>query len=283
MLPNLIVIGASKAGTTSFHYYLDQHPEISMSEPKEPHFFGREDWREHLEWYESLFRADTPIRGESSVSYAMYPVKVEVPERIRELIPDAKLVYLVRDPVDRFVAHYGQHLGNGKETRSLERVVTESLHNGDDPRNAYLTGSSYGTQVEQVLGHFPPSQLLVIDQVDLKEDRLGTLRSAFRFLGVDDTYDTPRFHRVLNTRRDQVSWSRLGGRLRFSGAAAAVRRHVPRDIRRPVTKPLTRLMSRRVNRPELTPEQGDALRERLAPEVERLRVLTGQHFDRWSV
>jgi Sulfotransferase domain len=283
VLPNLFVIGAGKSGTSSLHYYLDQHPDVYMSRIKHPFYFQRDTWRQRLDWYQSLFPERTPVRGESSPSYSAYPVKRDVPRRIHELTPDAKLIYVVRDPVDRLVAQYAQHRAEAKERRSLEEAVRSAIEDGDDPVNPYLCMSRYATQVEQYLEHFPLERIHVIDNVDLNRDRRGVLREAFRFLGVDDGFDTPRFDEVLNTRRDQVRFNRLGARLRDSRPARYVAWRVPRRVRGPVTKPLTRLVSRRVERPELSPELRTELTDVLRPEAKRLRELTGKPFASWSL
>lgn len=102
MLPNLVVIGGMKCGTSSLHYYLSLHPQISMSEPKELSFFA-ENWPRGRDWYEAHFPEDLPIRGESSPNYMKHPAFPGVPERMVSLVPDAKLVYLVRDPIARIV------------------------------------------------------------------------------------------------------------------------------------------------------------------------------------
>ena len=283
MLPNLIIIGAGKAGTTSLHYYLDQHPEIAMSTRKEAHFFGRENWEERVGWYETLFPTPAPVRGEASPSYSVYPHRGDVPGRIRQLIPDAKLIYLVRDPLDRLPAHYAQQVVVGRESRGFEQAIAESLRDGDDPMNPYLAASSYATQVERYLDRFPADRLLVIDQAEMAADRLGTLRGVFRFLGVDEDFVSPRFSEVVYAQKDQVRWSRIGRRLEQSGFRHAVRRRVPRKLRRPVTKPLMMLLGRRVERPSVSPELTKALRERLGPEADRLRELTGKQFESWSI
>ena len=101
MLPNVLVVGAAKCGTTSLHEYLDRHPEIAMAREKELDFFvEQKNWSRGVDWYERQFAA-APVRGESSPSYTAYPRYRGVPERIRRIVPDAKLVYLVRDPVER--------------------------------------------------------------------------------------------------------------------------------------------------------------------------------------
>jgi hypothetical protein len=283
VLPNLIIIGAGKAGTTSLHYYLDQHPDIYMSYPKEPYFFHREKWREQLGWYESLFPEPVAIRGEASPSYSAYPVIKDVPRRIHELIPDARLIYLVRDPIDRIAAHYSQHLANGKERRSLAEAVESALQRGDDPVNPYLCVSRYATQVEQYLEYFSRDRILVIDNADMLRDRGAVLRDAFRFLEVDETFESPRFNQVLNTQGDQVRFGPVGAKLKGTRLARFVRSRVPREVRTPVTKPLTRLLSERVERPELSRDVRAELIEALKPEADRLRELTGKRFASWSV
>jgi hypothetical protein len=283
VLPNLFVIGAGKAGTSSLHYYLDQHPDIYMSRVKEPYFFERADWREKIGWYESLFPKPTALRGESSTSYSAYPVRPDVPRRIRELTPDAKLIYIVRDPIDRIAAHYAQHLGRGLETRSLAEAVQSALSDGDDPVNPYLCMSRYATQVEQYLQHFPLERIHVIDQVDLQRKRAHTLRAVFRFLGVDDSFNSPAFTEVLNTQADQVRFNRLGTLLRFSRPAQLIEQRVPRNLRIWVTKPLIRLLSEPVERPTFSDELHERLTGELRPEVERLRELTGMQFADWSL
>ena len=95
MLPNLIVIGAAKCGTTSLHEYLNEHPEISMSSEKELYFFVEEkNLGKGLAWYESQFDPSAPVRGESSPGYSALPLYRGVPERMAETIPDAKLVVI---------------------------------------------------------------------------------------------------------------------------------------------------------------------------------------------
>src|SRR3954454_1582153 len=120
MLPNLIVIGAAKAGTTSLHHYLDLHPQIAMSRWKELDFFSKEFDRDGLRWYESQF-ADAPVRGESSPSYTRHPENPGAAARMASVVPDAKLIYIVRDPVDRYVSSSrSTRHALGKRSRALD-------------------------------------------------------------------------------------------------------------------------------------------------------------------
>jgi hypothetical protein len=285
MLPNLIIIGAGKAGTTSLHRYLDEHPDVYMCHPKEARFFIHDGWRAGLEWYESLFPKPALVRGEATPSYSIYPITKGVPSRIHDLIPDAKLMYIVRDPIERIPAHYSQrHVGlGGKETRSLDEAVRSALRHGDDPVNPYLAASRYATQLERYLEYFPLEQILVIDNAELRSQRKAVLREVFRFLGIDESFESPRFEEDFNTRSDQRGITSTGAKLRDTSAARFVRSSVPTKMRRPITRPLRHLLSRNVSRPNLSSDLREELVYVLKPEVDRLRELTGKPFASWSV
>src|SRR5690606_18287453 len=95
-LPNLIVIGAQKCGTSGLHYHLSLHPQVSMSKPKELNFFIAErNWPRGEAWYRRQFDPRAKVRGESSPNYTAYPQHTGVPERMHSLVPDAKLIYIV--------------------------------------------------------------------------------------------------------------------------------------------------------------------------------------------
>src|SRR5918996_3904116 len=119
-LPNLVVIGGLKCGTTSLHHYLNLHPAIHMSRPKELNFFVAElNWSLGTDWYASHFRADAAVRGESSPHYTNLPRFAGVAERISSVLPDAKLIYMVREPVDRALSNYLHNVAGGDGRRAL--------------------------------------------------------------------------------------------------------------------------------------------------------------------
>ena len=180
MLPTFFVIGAAKSGTTSLHHYLGLHPEIHVPARKEPAYFCR---AEDGPWpfgrvatrgeYESLFESEAPARGDCTPSYSQHPWRSGVPERIRELVPAARFIYLVRDPVERTLAQVQHRYSTGWETRP----VREALGNIDEPLgNPYLIPSLYATQVQRYGEVFPPERILVVDSADLKSNRAATLR-----------------------------------------------------------------------------------------------------------
>lgn len=201
MLPNLIVIGAMKSGTTSLHYYLNLHPQIVMSKQKEPDFFiEQKNWRNGQAWYESHFTGEAEIHGESSANYTNFPRFSGVPERMYSLVPGVKLIYVIRDPVERIVSHYVHSYANGNENRPFAEAV---LTPGE-----YLNRSKYYMQLEQFLKFYPSSAVLIVAQEDLYGDRVNALKKIFGFLGVDDAFSSPEFSRVLYRSADKRRWGR---------------------------------------------------------------------------
>ena len=160
MLPNLLVIGAPKCGTSALHRYLAEHPQVFMTETKELNVLARRyDWEDHLGWYERQFddAGDAVVRGESSPSYAMWPFYDDVPRRAASVLGDVRLIYLVRDPYDRTYAHWRDQHWIYVERRSLEEAVDPA-----DPANPYVCTSRYAAQVERWLEHFAPDRLLLL-------------------------------------------------------------------------------------------------------------------------
>src|SRR5262245_24405751 len=173
-LPNVIVIGAMKCGTSSMHTYLDAHPDIKMSRRKELNFFSHDhNWELGESWYERHFSSSARIRGESSPSYTKFPQIRDVPERMHELIPDVKIIYLVRDPIERILSHYMHSRETGRESRSIGAALAEFEN------NKYVDPSRYHLQLQRYLRFFLPTQILVVASEEMRSQRNKTLRSVF--------------------------------------------------------------------------------------------------------
>ena len=180
-VPNFLVIGAMKAGTTSLHQYLKAHPQVFMSTPKELNFFVEGmNWELGIEWYRSKFAGarDAVAVGESCPQYTKAIEYPGVPARIAATIPDVRLVYLVRDPIERIRSAYLHRRSNGKESRSIERALAE------DER--YVDTSRYAAQLDPYLELFPEEQLLVVLSEELRDDRETALGRVLKFVGVDE-------------------------------------------------------------------------------------------------
>ena len=121
MLPNLVVIGAMKCATTSLHHYLTLHPGISMSRQRGLNFFLDENHERGSDWYAAQFDGPEKIHGDTSPRYANFPLNPGVPERMVRLLPRAKLIYLVREPVERVISHYTHYVAAGYEERTFAK------------------------------------------------------------------------------------------------------------------------------------------------------------------
>jgi hypothetical protein len=261
-LPSFIVIGAMKGGTSSLHHYLRQHPEICMASTKETDFFiEARNYDRGLEWYRSLFADHGKVCGEASPNYSKRHRHRGVPARLHRLIPDARLIYILRDPIDRIVSHYSHNRALGRERRTLAEAVSAKSY-----RNNYVRTSMYQFQLSAFLRCFPLEKVLIVTTEDLKEEQAETLKRIFRFIGVDPHFEGSDYGRLFNqtpvagqAESDQNGWL-LGPGLPPPGQ--------PSDAN---------------GRPVLDSGLRDRLAERLAPDLDQLRALTGRRFERWSL
>ena len=272
MLPNFLIIGAMKAGTTSLYHYLRDHPQVFMPSLKEPLFFSR-NWDKGLGWYESLFEEakDAIAVGEASPGYTKYPHVPGVPARIAELLPDVRLIYLVRDPVDRMVSQY-EHRTKGGNTQGVS--LEEALLNDE----AYCNVSSYAMQIDQYLEYFRPDQLLVLKSEDLKTDRIRTLRRVYEFLEVDGSWEPRHLWREFHT----------GSRHRRPVDHLVRKIPAYRSLASVTPLPLKRLKYRLTTRkaapvPQLSERVRRELEDRLRHDVKRLRDYMGEDLDECGV
>jgi hypothetical protein len=275
-LPNLIIIGAMKCATTSLHFYLDRHPEISMSRQKELNFFSWEEvWERGEEWYRTWFDPGAPVRGEASPSYSNFPRFKDVPARMQGLVPKAKLIYLVRDPLRRLLSHYRHLVAERKENRPLSEVLSSEEH-------LLVTRSLFAFQLEQYLPFFPLEQILVVQQERLLADRQAEMSRIFSFLGVNPAFRTILFrrrrHRSVRKRRK----TDLGLKLSRLAPATAIS-NLPDLLRWPIEDILYYPFSRRVDSPKIPADLLDDLHARFREDATRLRELTGQRFEGWVV
>ncbi|HXF37675.1 MAG TPA: sulfotransferase [Actinomycetota bacterium] len=271
------MIGAMKAGTTSLYHYLRSHPQVFMPDVKEPMFFDpRHNWHRGPSWYAGLFAAARPEHvalGEASTSYTKYPVVEGVPARIASVLPHARLIYVLRHPIDRMRSHYLYLVSRGKERRPIERALLEDPH--------YLDVSRYAMQLEQYLPYFGPDRFLLLDSRDLAERRVETLRRVFGFLGVDEGWVPPLVDREFHRSADRRMPSPLGRAARAVPGLRRAARRLPgpvREVARRISAP--RLDLARATVPEdLRRRLEDELRE----DVRRLRRYMPQGFDGWGI
>lgn len=197
-LPEYIIIGTQKGGTSSLQRYLEGHPLILSPLRKEIHFFDNE-YNPNLSGYQSYFpvirRNENALVGEASPYYLYHPL---VPSRVHQALPNVKLIVLLRDPVDRAFSHYRMQRRERHETLSFpeaiareaerlqdhERTVRKGVLSWEHQHFSYVDRGKYVDQLERWLEFFDPDQIHVECSEDLFSDTQATLNRIFEFLGV---------------------------------------------------------------------------------------------------
>ncbi|MDB4538085.1 sulfotransferase domain-containing protein [Akkermansiaceae bacterium] len=182
---SFVVIGAMKCGTTSLYSSLREVHEIDLCHVKELNYFNNEsNWEKGGEWYQRHFSMDSPIRGDVNPNYAMFPTCKVVPERLHQYAPSTKLIYLIRDPIERLRSHILHNLAKGKESRKFDEILAD-LEVGHDPFG-YVAYGQYGMQVKQYLKFFHPESLLIVKSEELLQNNFEVMNRITNFIGLPD-------------------------------------------------------------------------------------------------
>ena len=191
-LPDFIICGTQKGGTTSLYEYLRHHPEVYLPKKKEIHFFDL-NLNKGLRWYLRHFVTNNiaRIKGEATPSYMYFE---EVPRRIRRILPNVRLIFILRNPVDRAYSHYWHEVKLGYEHLSFEdaiRMEKKRLFSGgtfEKIHYSYIDRGKYAIQLRRFMKYFPKNQLLILLFDDLKGRPLYILKQLYAFLGINPTY-----------------------------------------------------------------------------------------------
>ena len=298
--PDFFIVGAPKCGTTALYEYLKQHPEVFMPrEVKEPHFFGSDfktsffirDEQEYL----SLFAA---ARGEKRVGEASvwYLYSKLAAREIKDFAPAAKIIIMLRNPVEMMHALHSQRLYNGSEDiRDYETALDaeedrkRGLRIPPHPQLVeglfYREVAKYAGQVRRYLDVFDPAQVKIIVYDDFKHDTAQVYREVCAFLGVDAGFAARL--RVVNPNKSVRSSALLDfTRQPPSLSPAWAKKLVPLRARKALmwraVKALRRINTKYEPRPPMPRELRDRLRAEFAPEVEELGRLIGRDLSHWS-
>ncbi len=237
--PNLFIIGAMKAGTTSLHYYLNNHDSVFMCEPKEPGFFVEElNHDKGEDWYLSLFEEanDAAIIGESSTHYSKYPNHKNVAKRIADFAPDARLVYVMRDPVERALSQYWFSI-DASAKRPVNDIYMEKrpILTAFKEDNSYVDFSDYALQLNQYLEHFPLDKIYTLTFESLIAQPANETNKLLRWLGVTGDIDSDIFEKSWNATSkniEQIKGFGLLQKLRTNAVWNAISPHVPKSFRK---------------------------------------------------
>ena len=298
--PNFIIAGAAKSGTTSLFYYLSQHPQIEMLKKKETNFFSLEgrplnfegpgDDKDtnlfsvtSIEDYKTLFDALDSHRllGEASPSYLYYK---EAPLRIKRYIPRAKIIVILRNPIDRAYSNYMHLLRAGREKLSFREAIEKTdfrLKNNWQWFWDYVGIGHYHRQLINYMNCFDSSQLKVVLYDDLKNEPEALLREIFDFLEVDNCY-------IPNTM------------VRYNAGGAYVNKTLQRVIKRVVVKDnllkkalrnflphdqrlriATRIVNLNRKENKMSTIERDTLKTIYKSEIEQLQSLINKDLSHW--
>ena len=288
--PNLFVIGSMKSGTTLLWRLLASHPEIHMSKPKEPCYFVEPAqlrpinpwlWSQgyclNQEAYLKLFNLgkNKAYAGEASVYYTFLPLVTGVAERIRRFNPNARLIYIMRDPIERTISHYWHRVIYNDECRSMLSAITE------DPR--YCNISYYAMQLRPYYERYEGNQIKLITLEELIDNYEGMMESIFAWLDIDGDVAMPQLtpeNETPNTLRQRTMlWGaiiRFFKRHQFLHAPIAL---LPNSIKNYGRQ----TVSREINRLDVDVEPVvQFLRPLQQEQTKELSALTGRSFREWK-
>jgi hypothetical protein len=268
--PQAFIIGAQKSATTSLAFLLDQHPMIVLAEPKEPDFLTV-NWDKGLNWYRARFRTTEGILLDASVGYSMAPISAErkgeivAPVRAHSISPDAKFIYMVRDPAERCYSAYWHDVRAGREKRSLRAAIESGAY--------YVSASFYFRQLENYLKFYSLDRFLIVRFSDFAHDPQGIANRCLHFLGAQPT---PFCFAIGEPKNVSFTYNALGEGLRLllgeeklKSLSASVAERAPAFLK-PV---LRRAVSKDV--PDLSAQDRALLRGRFAEDAAAFERLTG--------
>lgn len=287
MLPNFFIAGAPKAGTTSLFHYLEGHPEVFMCPVKEPNFFsvdeiikqnlyyaekGVRDRRE----YEQLFAAagNAKAVGEASVSYLFYE---SAPYKIKEAVPEAKIIIILRNPVDRAFSHYLMDSRLGYVDISFEDIVYKKTEHplADLYYQQSVELGLYYRQVERYLNVFGEKQVKIFFNEDLRADMAAVIGEIYDFLGISTEF-MPDIGKQYNVYREPRSGV-IGQLYSLKFLRRLAKKLMPGQLTRSVKDTLMV----KTKKPELSAETRQYLTQLYAPDIERLAGLLGRDLSGW--
>jgi hypothetical protein len=300
-MPNFLIIGAGKAGTTSIYHYLRQHPDIYMSPLKETNFFACETSSgsgfsqpvssangtsfpiSSLETYRQLFQGvgNQQAIGEASPLYMSLP---GVAGRIKQCLPHARLMAILRDPVERAYSSYLMHVRDGREKRTFLQAIRDEARETFDSKlvfgqRHYMRIGFYYQSLQPYFNLFDQNQIAVYLFEDLKNDARGLLRKMFNFLGVFDEFipDVSIRYNVSGHPKNKM-WQPLLGK---SPLTRTIRHILPTRLAQPVIALQETLRGRQFVKPPLAPEIRSTLIAGYREDVLQLQTLIQRDLSSW--
>ena len=286
MKVDFFIVGAPKAGTTSLYHYLSEHPQIEMSSQKEPDYFSDKAINEQgmyygknrvntLDKYESLFvQKESVVYGEASVSYLFYD---NVAEDIKKYNPNAKIIIMLRNPIERAFSHYLMDYRLGLISDSFENIIAKKSKH----RNAhlfyqqYIEVSKYATQIQRYLDFFEKENILFIDYEDFKKNVSKTVCQVYSFLNI-----STEFAADINTKYNAFTMPK-NKVTRLIYSFVFLRKILTILFPIYLVKHIRVLLFKSDKKPELLKETRSLLKKIFNDDIKKLEEVLAKNYSKW--
>jgi len=286
MKVDFFIVGAPKAGTTSLYHYLNEHPQVEMSSQKEPDYFSDKAINEQgmyygknrvntLDKYESLFvQKESVVYGEASVSYLFYD---NVAEDIKKYNSNAKIIIMLRNPIERAFSHYLMDYRLGLIHDSFENIIAKkSKHkNAHLFYQQYIEVSKYATQIQRYLDFFEKDSILFIDYDDFKKNVSETVDLTYNFLNI-----SAEFSADINTKYNTFTMPK-NKVIRFIYSFVFLRKILTFLFPIYLVKNIRVLLFKADKKPELLKETRSQLRIIFNDDIKKLEEVLGKNYSKW--
>ena len=283
---DFFIVGAPKAATTSLHHYLSQHLDVEMSSKKEPNYFSDESlqkekmyYGEHrvdtIEKYHALFdRDDAILRGESSVSYLYYQ---DVPCNIKAYNSQAKIIIILRDPIERAFSHYLMDYRLGLISESFKKVITKrSKHpNSYLYYQQYVSVGEYSQQVKRYLDVFSQENILIIDYDEFKNNTSAVFKETLNFLALKDHFKID-FEKKYNTYSMPSNIV-----IRYIYSFVTFRKFISAILPQRLINNFRNIFFKSSEKPQMSSQERSILIDHFRDDINSLSKLLNRDFSKW--
>ena len=286
MKVDFFIVGAPKSGTTSLYHYLSEHPQVEMSSQKEPDYFSDKAIHEQgmyyaknrvdtLDKYESLFvQKESVVYGEASVSYLFYE---NVAEDIKKYNPNAKIIIMLRNPIERAFSHYLMDYRLGLISDSFENVLAKiSKHkNAHLFYQQYIEVSKYAKQIQRYLVFFEKDNILFIDYEDFKINVSKTVDQVYNFLHISTEFaaDINTKHNTFTMPKNKV--------IRLIYSFVFLRKILTFLFPTYLVKNIRFLLFKSDKKPELLKETRSLLKRIFNDDIKNLEEVLSKDYSKW--
>lgn len=274
ILPTFLIIGSSRSGTTSLYHQLREHPDIYIPDHKELNFFSNH-WHKGIDWYSEQFSdcSEVSMIGEASTTYT-WPSPHDIPARIHQTIPKVKLIYIIRNPIDRAFSHYQYNKYRGNESRTFIKALKEVP--------LYLSASDYLMWIKKYLVYFHETNFHLMFLEDLYNNPSVTIKDCYSFLGVDNNF-VPKSINIKTNKSINLE----------NPMYFRIMKYIYRNIRKPVDKLLSEQTKAKLRdsfhlilstgeKPDMSNQEREFLLDIFTEQINYLEIFLGKDLDIWN-